>query len=294
LTGLELARGLSAAQLAAIADLERRTVAADGGRLKLEWPTLHDRPTGQVQDVLWWDGTGRLRGFTGVYAFAAGQAELAGMVDPAARRRGIGSALLGAALAICTERGFAARLLVVPRTGAGGAAFASRHGGTLEHSEHALVLDEGSDAEPDGAPAAAREAAITLRPAGPADVPTVAELLTSLGTGAADVTARLRADLERTFVAELGGEIVATMRLSRRADEGAVHGFVVSEALRGRGIGRRALRLGCQRLRADGARRIGLEVAVDNEHALGLYTALGFVPVITEDYYAMPAVAPPR
>jgi ribosomal protein S18 acetylase RimI-like enzyme len=44
----------------------------------------------------------------------------------------------------------------------------------------------------------------------------------------------------------------------------------------------------CRRLRADGARRIGLEVEVDNEHALGLYTSLGFERVSTEDYFRLP------
>jgi ribosomal protein S18 acetylase RimI-like enzyme len=34
-------------------------------------------------------------------------------------------------------------------------------------------------------------------------------------------------------------------------------------------------------------RRVGLEVAVENERALGLYTSIGFRPVTTEDYYAL-------
>ena len=49
------------------------------------------------------------------------------------------------------------------------------------------------------------------------------------------------------------------------------------------------LRRVCQRLRADGAQRVGLEVEVDNEHALGLYTSLGFVRVTTEDYFRLPS-----
>jgi ribosomal protein S18 acetylase RimI-like enzyme len=32
---------------------------------------------------------------------------------------------------------------------------------------------------------------------------------------------------------------------------------------------------------------IGLEVAVENDHALGLYTSAGFTPVTTENYYAL-------
>ena len=33
---------------------------------------------------------------------------------------------------------------------------------------------------------------------------------------------------------------------------------------------------------------VHLEVATDNDRALSLYTSLGFRPVITEDYYALP------
>jgi len=47
------------------------------------------------------------------------------------------------------------------------------------------------------------------------------------------------------------------------------------------------MRAATRRRRADDARRIGLEVAVENDHALGLYTSVGFTSVSTEDYYAL-------
>lgn len=53
---VNLSAGLSPAALQAIADLERRVVAADGGRLKLEWNALRHRSGQDVEDVLWWDG----------------------------------------------------------------------------------------------------------------------------------------------------------------------------------------------------------------------------------------------
>ncbi|MEU8615805.1 GNAT family N-acetyltransferase, partial [Actinoplanes sp. NPDC048791] len=96
---IDLSRGLSPAALSAIEDLERRVVAADGGRLKLEWNALRHRYGQDVEDVLWWDGE-RLLGFLGLYAHSAPTVELAGMVDPAARRHGIGTALLDAALVL--------------------------------------------------------------------------------------------------------------------------------------------------------------------------------------------------
>jgi ribosomal protein S18 acetylase RimI-like enzyme len=41
-------------------------------------------------------------------------------------------------------------------------------------------------------------------------------------------------------------------------------------------------------LRGAGARTVRLEVAVDNDQALRVYTSVGFQPVIVEDYYLLP------
>lgn len=61
---LELSRRLTDRSLAAVADLERRVLAVDGGRLKLEWPTLCSRAGDRVEDLMWWKGE-RLVGFLG-------------------------------------------------------------------------------------------------------------------------------------------------------------------------------------------------------------------------------------
>src|ERR1700683_90443 len=111
---VQLARGLSDDDLQAVAELERRTVAADGGRLKLEWGVLRARAGQDVEDFLWWEDE-RLLGFLGLYAFGAPTLEIAGMVDPGARRRGIATALLDRALPICRDRGYGQALLVTPR-----------------------------------------------------------------------------------------------------------------------------------------------------------------------------------
>jgi ribosomal protein S18 acetylase RimI-like enzyme len=46
--------------------------------------------------------------------------------------------------------------------------------------------------------------------------------------------------------------------------------------------------LDCEQLRADGTRRISLDVNVANDRALGIYTSIGFTPVTTEDHFALP------
>ena len=107
---LERAQGLSTTALEAIARLERRVLATDAHRLKLEWSVLRSRSADEVKDLLWWEG-GDLVGYVGIYDFGWPTLELAGMVDPGTRRRGIGGALLDAALAICRTRD-AERVLV--------------------------------------------------------------------------------------------------------------------------------------------------------------------------------------
>jgi ribosomal protein S18 acetylase RimI-like enzyme len=278
---LTFARGLTPVDLQAIAELEARTVGVDGGRLKLEWGVLNARTGRDVEDLLWWNGD-QLLGFLGLYAFAPPTAELAGMVDPDARRRGIATALLDAALPLCRERGYREALLVTPRQSSPGRSFALSRGAVLEHSEHALALL----AAPTDGPA---DPAVTLRTATQADASEVSRLLTTaFGTPESPVIELPATEASSTLLVELAGSVVGTLRLTRQGDEAAgIYGFAVDPAWQGRGIGRDVLRRVCHQLRDEGVHRIGLEVAVDNDHAMGLYTSLGFTPVTTEDYYAL-------
>src|SRR5579864_8716204 len=278
---LEPAAGLSAQALSAIADLERRVIEADGGRLKLEWGTLRRRAGDRVEDLLWWEGD-RLDGFLGFYGYGP-SLELAGMVAPEARRHGIATALLDAAVPLYQARGPRQVLLIVPRASVAGRHLALRRGGAFDHSEHVLVL---SGAPTDGP----RESALRLRQASAADVPVLSRLLEAgFGWSAPDDLAdQLDSPHRRTLVIECEGATVGTVSVSRDGADAGVYGFVVDPPLQGRGIGRAALRRTCEELRADGARRIRLEVAVDNDRALALYTGVGFEPVTTEDYYSLP------
>jgi ribosomal protein S18 acetylase RimI-like enzyme len=267
--------------LEAIAELERRVIEADGGRLKLEWGRLRRRAGNRVEDLLWWESD-RLLGFLGFYGFGS-SVELAGMVAPDARRRGIGTALLDAAVPLFRGRGVREALLIVPRPSVAGNRLAARRGAVLDHSEHALVLS----GEPISGP---RAAALSLRPATAADLPLVSEVLeAAFGEPApAGLAERLDSPHERTVVVEVEGSVIGTLRLTRDADLAGIYGFAIDPRWQGRGLGRDALRRACEMLRTEGVRRIGLEVAVENDRALALYASVGFAPVITEDYFALP------
>jgi ribosomal protein S18 acetylase RimI-like enzyme len=280
---LELPQRLSPSALAAVADLEGEVVNADGGRIKLEWE--HLTAGDKVQPILWWED-GELTGFCGLYTFSPRAVEIAGMVRPGNRRRGVGGCLLDAAVKGCRRLGSSRALLIVPRPSVGGRRLAEKRGAALDHSEHALVLD--------GPPApAAGHDGVALRPGTMDDEKELSRLLeVAFGYPVDGVAGRLGAGDEResTLVITLDGEVVGTLAASLFDGEGGVYGFAVDPAFQGRGVGRAALTQACTHLRERGARRVRLEVEVGNDNALGLYTSVGFQPVITEDYWALPDV----
>ena len=283
---LELSSGLDDRALAAIAALEREVLAADGGRLKLEWGVLRARSAEEVNDLRWWDGD-RLVGFLGSYSFGGGEPEVTGMVAPGTRRAGVATRLLDAAVPLWQAKGHRRVLLVVPRASDAGRALALGRGGSLDHSEHAMVLVGTPD---EGTP----DPSLGLRPAELSDVPELSRLLeAAFGRPAFDLADEVSSGRSRTLVIERDGAPVGTLRVNDEDEGAGIYGFVVDPALQGKGIGRDVLRRVCRQLRAEGVERIGLEVAVDNPHALGLYTSTGFAEVTTEDYYALVVPAAP-
>lgn len=275
---------LSVTELGALRELEAAVLEADGGRLKLEWGMLEEAD--RVECILATDA-GELAGFAGLYGLGATSVEITGMVHPSKRRRGIGAALLDEALRRCGERGVPRPLLVVPRSSVGGHALARSRGAAHHHAEHALVLER--------PPGPIGEPRVTWRPARPGEEVLVARLIAQgFGEPATDSAADRFPD-DATVVIEHDGVPVGTLRIERRGDDSAIYGFVVAAGSRGRGVGGRALAGVCRELFAEGRRRVRLDVATDNEAALGLYTSTGFVRVATEDYVELAAIAePPR
>lgn len=278
---VEEARGLSAAQLEGIAALERRVVAHDGGRLKLEWRTLESRPKDRVTDLFVWDGP-TLAGFCGIYDFGS-EPELAGAVDPEHRRRGIGRALLGRAVALLEARGTQSVLLVTPRATDTGRLFAEAMGAAFHHAEHHMELVGPPEGPPPPRPSTA---GLRVREATDADRDTVIGILTDAFGGGAE-TAASRGPTDFPLVVEREGTTVGALRLSLEGESAGVYGFAVSSGLRGQGIGRAALYEVCLEARRRGAKKVHLEVDLDNDRALGLYTSVGFELLTTEDYFRL-------
>lgn len=281
---LELARGLSPDALSGIAALEAETVSADGGRLKLEWSVLNSRTLDDVSDVLWWED-GRLVGFIGLYSFGGNTVEVAGMVHPDFRRRGIGSRLLDEAMALCRDRGLLKLLLVAPRASVGARRLAELRHGFLEHSEHALDLDGVVSEGPS-------DPSLTLRPAVNDDAARIVRLLEeAFGEPWGPLEEEVVGD--STLVGERGGRVLATLRVNRSIDVWSIYGFAVEPQERGKGVGRDLLRRVCRQANEAGVMRLHLEVEVNNDRALGLYTSLGFTRTATDDYFEIPLLPTP-
>ncbi len=275
---LTRSRGLDRRSLAAIAELEREVVAADGGRLKLEWGVLETRDPELDQDLLWWEGD-RLIGYAGLYAFGPPDVEVAGMVAPDVRRRGIGSALLAAARPLAQARGYTRLLLVTPAVSAAGAAFAASCHAELDHSEHFLVLGP-TPSGPD------RDADVQVRIATGEDREVVRRLLASAFSWEPPADFFDRPG-DTSYVVEHRSVPVGTVRLSVHGQVGGIYGFAVDPSRQGRGIGRDVLERMCRVLRSQGCSRVTLEVATENAHALGLYLSVGFASEAGEDYWAV-------
>ena len=266
---IESDTGLPDDVLDELAALERAVVTHDGGRLKLEWSSLR---AGHATDVIVRDG-GSVIGFVGVYRHG-GEPELAGMIHPDHRRQGLGAAALDRALELATD--VPSVLLVVPRASLGGRRLALNRGGALDHSEHALR--QRAAPEPDAEPTALRLRAATEADRGFVDTLMLAGF--GFARGATE-------SLGSTMIAELDGHPVSSLAVNRDGARAGVYGFVVETERRGHGIGRAVLGRVCCDLRAAGVEEVHLEVEIDNERALGLYTSLGFEPVTTEDYYRL-------
>lgn len=281
------AHGLTTGQLAAIAGLERRVVAHDGDRLKLELGFLKERSPEVVNDLLVWDGD-TLVGFCGLYTFGP-EPELAGAVDPMHRRRGIGSALVAHALGLAAQRRYPSVLLVTPRATDAGRRFAESKGAVFHHAEHHMELTGAPVGPPPPRPSTA---GLLVREASDADKGAIITVLAE-GFGEDAAWAGLSGLTDIALVAELKGAVVGALRLSLEDDGAGIYGLGVKTDLRGQGIGRAILYEVCLEARRRGATKVTLEVEVDNDNALHLYTSVGFELKTTEDYFriAVPGVS---
>lgn len=188
--------------------------------------------------------------------------------------------LLDEAIELCRGRGHPKILLVVPRTSPGGRAVAEKRHGFLDHSEHALDLEGAAVDGPS-------DSSLILRPVTSEDISDEARILAE-AFGDSRGPMALDAPDESRLVGERDGRVIATLRVHRSPERWDIYGLAVDPQHRGIGIGRDLLRRVCRQAHGAGVTRLHLEVEINNDRALGLYTSLGFTQTSTEDYFEIP------
>ncbi|GCE11559.1 GNAT family N-acetyltransferase [Tengunoibacter tsumagoiensis] len=282
--GLYPAQGLTTRELSEIEQLAQVCNAYEHLDLKLNWETLKSRPTKLTNDFLYYD-QGALVGFLAIFSFNAKEAELSGMVHPDHRRKGIFTQLYQAAFVECERRQLKVLLLIVEHISKSGQGFAEKLQPRSDHSEYKMVMGEPRIPE-------SFSPQLHFRAINRSDLPILSRI-TALAFNMLEsevkwYTEAILEDKQRQyFVVELDNIVVGKLDVSISNQTIFIYGFGVLPEYRGRGYGRQLLAWVIQHYLTEGYRSFALEVAVENEHALGLYTSCGFAVTSRFDYYAI-------
>lgn len=262
--------------------------------LKLNWDTLQDQKSNSIIGFLYYVDE-QVVGFLGLYQFQSSEAEVSGMVHPEYRRQGIFGRLVRAAQEECLRRNTERFIFICERRSESGREYAKSVGANYSFSEYWMQFEDRKDEDSNSIPVAPK---LELRQADPSDI----ELLTRLNMGGFDATvadamefaqSSFRSELDKTYIAELLQEDgdplpIGKIHVQLDGNKAFIFGFCILAAHRKQGYGRWILRQMIHTIkRQNEAAEIALEVAVENENALGLYTSCGFKIRNVNDYYDM-------
>lgn len=280
-------RQLTEQQAAQARDLRDLCNRADGLDLKLgiasTFMTQAAEPYAFLCTV---DGV--LAGFCTLLGGDDPELELCGIVHPAYRRRGIGRALLRAAMDSARRRLAAIRVLLICEDASiSGRAFVATVGG--KHSFSEIRMEIAAEQLP-----SAIQSPLDLREATSADAPELARVIgDSFGQAhlVEDVIRDMSAEGERYFLASKDGVPVGAFKIFIDRPKAYIYAFGVPPAYRRNGYGRAMLENILPRLFQEGWTAVGLEVDADNAPAQALYHAVGFHEVTIYGYYMIDITA---
>lgn len=280
--GLVKRRQLNEAELAEVEELARVCDAFEDLHLLLSVEQMRGRTENAANDFLYYEDD-RLVGAMALSEYGHEKREGSPMVHPDYRHRGIGSALLAAAREEGKRRGIERLVLVCERFSRSGNAFLQTVGAHYDFSEHHMALEDfqerGNFPEQ-----------LQLLRATSADVDVIAHI-TALSFGDAEerIKSHIAQDMlapnRQYYIAKLGKRAVGTFNLYITDESVGIYAFGVPPQYRRRGFGRQMLERIIKQIRAEGGKRITLEVETTNTNAIALYEATGFRPVTTYGYY---------
>ncbi|MED4016970.1 MULTISPECIES: GNAT family N-acetyltransferase [Sutcliffiella] len=227
-----------------------------------------------------------LVGFVGLYTFVdVTKVEIAGMVAPAYRRKGIFSTLLEKALTVCAERKVDEILFVCPEKSVEAKGLMKKLGAVYSFSEYTMEYDDSYNKK--------QLESLRLEKATSSDVPTITQLLLD-GFGFGEdpkqveplLTRNITQDGYEVYIVKKDEKVFATLTISNEGTSMYISAFTVSFEERGKGYGKKILQAAVELIRKkDQSKPIRLDVDVSNENALSLYEGVGFRTISGYDYY---------
>jgi ribosomal protein S18 acetylase RimI-like enzyme len=290
--GLQTRNKLNKEELNTIKQLAETCNKHENIVLKLNWEMLRKRSGKETNDYLFYDSNGELIGFLGIYQFRSTEVEISGMVHPEHRRKGIFSEMVREVKQECIRRGIPKMIFICQHGSISGKSALESIGAAYSFSEHWMQLEEPSYVVSDGK----NVPNIVLRLADSRDNDAIVHLnMAGFDMTEADAREYLKKNkvtpTNQTFIAELQQEVgsllpVGKINVRHNVGEAFIYGFSVMTDYRGRGYGRFILSETVAIIKThDDTASIALEVAVDNERALGLYESCGFRVSNANDYY---------
>ncbi|WP_432666494.1 GNAT family N-acetyltransferase [Wukongibacter baidiensis] len=265
----------------------------------------------QINEFMYFDGQ-EIIGYIGIGSFGDANApiEVNGMVHPEYRRQGVFKTLSELVIEEWKRRNSCSMLLLSDRKSKSGQKFIQGTGAKYKNSEYDMYLKE------DNLELLQRPLyGITLKKATNVDAGEVArqnriyfnhEVEDSKSDLNDNKSDSISADEETTiqtegmilpeeeekrgmtiYLAEKDEQIIGKVHIQLTSGIGGIYGLGVLPEYRGKGFGRAILIMAIEKLREAKAREIMLQVAAENNNALGLYKSCGFVETSTMDYYEM-------
>ena len=279
--GLVKKQTLTEAEATAIEQLITTCNYYEGLHMRIDVGALRQRPGNEANDFLYYED-GILVGYLFAEGWGSRDREVAGMVHPDYRRRGIFSSLLAAAKEECLQRDVQKLILVCEHFSKSGLAFIHAIKAHHEYSEHEMVLETFQERRN-------VHNGLYIRQANKKDLDAIVSILaTDLGNveSISQWVAKLFEEpTSRFYLATLDEKSLGCLRLDFMSDQVGIYAFEVRLGYRGLGYGRQILEEAICTIRSESQKRIMLDVETDNTNAIGLYLSCGFEIKTTYDYY---------
>lgn len=279
--GLVKKRTLTEAETTAVEQLITTCNNYEGLHMRIDVGALRQRSGDEANDFLYFEDD-CLVGYLYVEGWGGRDREIAGMVHPDYRRRGIFGSLLAAAKVECRQRSVQKLILVCEHYSKSGLAFVHAIKAQHEYSEHEMFL---------GTFRERRKAhkGLDIRQANRNDLDAIVTILATDSGNVESINkwvAKLFEDPSSCFyLATLNEKPLGCLRLDLMSDQVGIYAFEVRLGYRGLGYGRQILEEAIRAIRSESQKRIMLDVETDNTNAIGLYLSCGFEIKTTYDYY---------